>query len=205
MVLNAGLAHLAAILGGDANAPAAGAAGGAGYGLATLCGARLERGVDLVLEAIGFGGRCEGAALVLTGEGRLDDQTLHGKAVAGVAAAAYRAGVPTIAIVGSTGPGADACMDPVRGGQIQRSVSLAERFGEERALRKPAALLEAIARVIVKEVMEAPPSLTLPREGGGDSLSCSPAPEGKRSVKLPSRHPVLTTGTPTRRRSSSGL
>jgi hypothetical protein len=58
-------------------------------------------------------------------------------------------------------------MDPARGGLIQRTVSLAERFGEERALREPATLLEAIARVIVKEVMEAPPPSPSSARGEG--------------------------------------
>ncbi len=156
MLLDAGLAHLAAILGGDPHATGAGAAGGVGYGLATLCGARLERGVDLVLDAIGFSGRCEGADLVLTGEGRLDEQTLDGKAVAGVAAAAHRTGVPTIAIVGSMGPGAEACTDPAENGLLQRAIGLAERFGHERAVREPATLLEAVARMVVAREMQVP-------------------------------------------------
>lgn len=151
MLLDAGLAHLAAILCGDPQAPGAGAAGGAGYGLATLCGARLERGVDLVLDTIGFAARCKDVSLVLTGEGRLDDQTLHGKAIAGVAAAAHRAGVPTIAIVGSVGPGADACTDPTRGGLLRGYVSLADHYGADRAVHEASALLEETARLVVAE------------------------------------------------------
>lgn len=152
-LLDQGLAHLAAVVNSQVDAdpsmPGAGAAGGAGFGLAAFCGAQLERGVDLVLEAIGFDDRCRVAALVLTGEGRLDAQTLDGKAVGGVAAAAHRVGVRTIAIVGATGPGALACADPSRGGFLQRYVSLSERFGETRALREPTVLIQEVAREIV--------------------------------------------------------
>ncbi len=154
ILLDAGLTHLAAVLGGNPHAAGAGAAGGVGYGLATLCGARLERGVDLVLDAIDFARRCQGALLVLTGEGRLDAQTLHGKAVAGVAAVAHRAGVPTVAIVGSLGPGAEASTDSRRGGWLDGSISLAERFGEERALRETAALIEAAAAEVVHHALK---------------------------------------------------
>lgn len=81
--------------------PGAGAAGGLGWGLAAICGARLERGVHLVAEVRGLAGALRGADLCLTGEGRIDDQTLRGKVVAGVAALAREAGVPVIAFGGS--------------------------------------------------------------------------------------------------------
>jgi len=81
--------------------PGAGAAGGLGWALATTCGARLERGVSLVAEVRGLAGALRGADLCLTGEGRIDDQTLRGKVVDGVAALARAAGVPVIAFGGS--------------------------------------------------------------------------------------------------------
>lgn len=150
-LLEASLAHLASLVTTDPDLPGAGAAGGAGFGLAAFCGARLERGVDLVLEAIGFADRCRRAALVLTGEGRLDFQTLEGKVVRGVAEAAHRQGVPTIAIVGSSGPGAADCEDPSKGGFLQRHVSLSARFGEGRARRDAAALIRQVAREVVAD------------------------------------------------------
>ena len=79
----------------------------------------------------------------------MDSQTLNGKAVSGVAAAAYGQGVPVIAIVGSTGPGAADCADSSRGGFLERYVSLAERFGEDRALLEAEALIEQLAREVV--------------------------------------------------------
>ena len=147
--LEAGLEHLAVIAGGDPTFPGSGAAGGAGFGLAAICGAKLERGIDLVLEAVHFDERCCDAHLVLTGEGRLDSQSLQGKACMGVTKAAARRGVPTIAIVGSTGEGAANCVDPRRAGLLTRYVSLAERFGMPRALAEPATLIELIAFELV--------------------------------------------------------
>lgn len=76
-----------------ADLPGAGAAGGLGAALAAL-GASLEPGAELVLGAIGFERRLAGAALAVTGEGRVDATTLEGKAPAAVAAACRRAGVP---------------------------------------------------------------------------------------------------------------
>jgi glycerate 2-kinase len=83
--------------------PGAGAAGGAGFGFMALAGARLRPGADLVLEALAFERRLDGADLVVTGEGRLDRQTLAGKAPYAVAQAARRRGVPVVAVVGSLG------------------------------------------------------------------------------------------------------
>lgn len=107
--LDGALAHFGriatAILGKDlTDAPGAGAAGGLGFALLAFLGARLERGVDLVLDAIGFDGHLEGANVVLTGEGRIDEQTTtYGKTVAGIGLRAQRAGVPVLALGGSLG------------------------------------------------------------------------------------------------------
>lgn len=79
----------------------AGAAGGVGGGVAALLGARLERGIDMVLDAIDFGSIIRGCDLVITGEGRLDKQTVMGKAPSGVLAAASKQNIPTIAIGGA--------------------------------------------------------------------------------------------------------
>jgi glycerate 2-kinase len=80
--------------------PGAGAAGGVGYAAMTLLGGEPEPGIDLMLELVRFADRLPGADLVITGEGSLDEQTLNGKAPAGVAAAAGRAGVPVVAVAG---------------------------------------------------------------------------------------------------------
>lgn len=111
--LDRGLANLAAVIreatGRDLqDLPGAGAAGGAAGGLAALLGAELTPGAPLVLDALGFAGRLEGADLCITGEGRLDDTSAGGKAPVAVAAACGAAGVPCVALCGAValGPGA---------------------------------------------------------------------------------------------------
>lgn len=80
--------------------PGAGAAGGLGFMALALLGAQMRSGVDLVLEEMGFAGELDTTDLVITGEGRIDTQTLSGKAPAGVAERARNRGVPVIAVCG---------------------------------------------------------------------------------------------------------
>lgn len=148
--LERGLAHVADVLGIDPETPGFGAAGGAAIGLVAILGGQLERGIDLVLDTVRFDERCQRAALVLTGEGRLDVQSLSGKAAMGVAQRAARLGVPTIAIVGSTGDGAERCIDRASGGCLDAYVSLADRFGRDRAMSETAVLIDEIAEEIVQ-------------------------------------------------------
>jgi glycerate kinase len=77
-----------------------GAAGGLGAGLVAFAGASLQSGIDIVIDAVGLQQHLQGAALIITAEGRIDSQTAFGKTPAGVAQAARRAGVPVIAIGG---------------------------------------------------------------------------------------------------------
>ncbi|MFF2074206.1 glycerate kinase [Kitasatospora sp. NPDC058162] len=105
VVLEQGLTRfadqVAAATGRDVReAPGAGAAGGVGFGALALLGATMRPGIELLLELLGFDEAVRGARLVVTGEGCLDAQTLHGKAPAGVAAAAARAGVRVAAVAG---------------------------------------------------------------------------------------------------------
>lgn len=93
------LSHLANIVvettGHDLrNEPGAGAAGGLGFGLMAFCNATIVSGFDLVAELTGLKARVARADLVITGEGRLDAQTLHGKGPAGVASMARELGRP---------------------------------------------------------------------------------------------------------------
>ncbi len=90
--------------------PGAGAAGGLGAGLLAWCGAHLLPGTDLVLDVIGFDGALQNCDLVITGEGRLDSQTMRGKVVAGVIRRARAAGKPVIAFAGSVEEGAEAIL-----------------------------------------------------------------------------------------------
>ncbi len=105
--LDAALAHFAKVLEETVGAraaeyaasPGAGAAGGIGFG-AMLLGARFRPGIEVMLDVLGFAPALERADLVITGEGSLDEQTLHGKAPAGVAAAARAAGKEVVAVCG---------------------------------------------------------------------------------------------------------
>lgn len=149
--LDRALAHLASIVGGDPDTPGYGAAGGTGFGLAVMCNAELKPGIDLVLEAVRFHERCAEADLVITGEGSLDAQSLHGKACFGVAKAAQLAGLPTFALVGRLQPGAEELFGPGSGGPFSGYLSLLDRYGEERAMTSPQSLLGELAEEIVRE------------------------------------------------------
>ncbi len=95
-------AVLAKAVGADfASAPGAGAAGGLGFGLAAVLGARIERGVEYVLDEIRLDEALDGVDLVITGEGRMDAQSAFGKAPIGVARRAKERGIPVVAVVGS--------------------------------------------------------------------------------------------------------
>ena len=82
-------------------APGAGAAGGLGFGLLTFCGAKVRSGFEVVAEAIDLRAKIERADIVITGEGKLDRQTLAGKGPAGVARMARELKKPVYAIVGA--------------------------------------------------------------------------------------------------------
>ena len=84
-----------------AQVPGAGAAGGLGFGLAALCEARIERGIEYVLDEIRIDEALEAVDLVITGEGRMDAQSAFGKAPVGVARRAKALGIPVVAVVGS--------------------------------------------------------------------------------------------------------
>ena len=83
-----------------ATAPGAGAAGGVGFAALAVLGGVLRPGIEIVLDLVGFADHLRDCALVITGEGALDEQTLAGKAPAGVSAAAHAAGVPVVAVTG---------------------------------------------------------------------------------------------------------
>jgi glycerate 2-kinase len=87
--------------------PGAGAAGGLGAGLLAFLEAELKRGVEIVLETVNFHERIQGASLVITGEGRIDGQTIFGKTPIGVAKAAKRYNIPVIAIAASISDDSD--------------------------------------------------------------------------------------------------
>lgn len=86
------------------NLAGSGAAGGVAGGVAALLGGHIERGIDFILRQIDFDNLLKGYDLVITGEGRIDHQTLHGKAPQGILQAALRHQIPTIAFGGSVEP-----------------------------------------------------------------------------------------------------
>ncbi|MEV0036063.1 glycerate kinase [Streptomyces sp. NPDC050804] len=108
VTLDAALAHYATVLetaigsrAADlALSPGAGAAGGIGYGALVGLGAGFRPGIEVMLDVLGFASALSRATLVITGEGSLDEQTLHGKAPAGVAAAARARNIEVIAVCG---------------------------------------------------------------------------------------------------------
>ena len=83
-----------------ANVPGAGAAGGLGTGLMAFLNAKIESGIDLILDTVQIDRMLETCDLVITGEGKIDWQTLRGKVLTGVAARAHQYSVPVIGICG---------------------------------------------------------------------------------------------------------
>ena len=114
--LDQGLRHLATIarrdLGIDVlDLPGAGAAGGMGGGMVAFLGSRLEMGIETVLNTVGFNELLQGADLVISGEGKIDSQSLRGKVVIGVARRTKKMGVPLLAIVGDIGDNLEGAYD----------------------------------------------------------------------------------------------
>ena len=91
----------------EAVTPGAGAAGGLGFGMLAFFGATLRSGAQIVIEAVKLRDRLNGADLCITGEGRLDAQSLSGKTPIAVARLCQELSVPCIALVGSVGEGAE--------------------------------------------------------------------------------------------------
>ena len=121
----------------------AGAAGGLGYGL-MLLGATRVAGIETVLEIVELDRQIALADLVITGEGCLDDQSLHGKVIAGVANHAAALGKPCIAIAGDVRLGKRECA----AAGIDSAYSMSEFAGRERSLADPQqVLIEVTARV----------------------------------------------------------
>ena len=91
--------------------PGSGAAGGMGGGMKAFFGAKLQMGIDAVLEITGFEKLAENADMIFTGEGKIDTQSLRGKVVIGVARKAKKMGIPVLAIVGDIGDNIEAAYD----------------------------------------------------------------------------------------------
>jgi len=165
--LDAALTHFADVVGRSRGrdvrgVPGGGAAGGVGFAALALLGAQLRPGIELVLDLVGFHDRIAGADLVVTGEGALDEQTLHGKAPAGVAAAATAAGVPVVAVCGVNR------LEPARlaTAGISRAYALTDLEPDvRRCLAAPGPLLEQLGERLAAEHLPSPTShVDTPRE-----------------------------------------
>lgn len=148
LALDQGLARLAALCGRLENrdpavALGAGAAGGLGYGFLRL-GATRVAGIATVLHELSARTRMAEADMVITGEGCLDDQSLHGKVVAGVARLAAEIGVPCIAVAGQVRLG----KRELAAAGIDAAYSLRELVGPTLAMESPQEALRVVtARV----------------------------------------------------------
>ncbi|MGX1880662.1 glycerate kinase [Streptomyces sp. NPDC055287] len=149
--LDAALAHYASVLGPKhADSPGAGAAGGIGYGALIALGASFRPGIEVMLDVLGFAAALSRATLVITGEGSLDAQTLHGKAPAGVAAAARAKNVEVIAVCGRL-----ALRPEVLGAAgIRRAYALADLEPDPaRSMAEAGPLLERVAENIARDFL----------------------------------------------------
>lgn len=159
--LEAGLGRLADLLGGEPDAPGAGAAGGAGFGLAAW-GGRIEPGAAAIAALTGLPDAVAAADLVITGEGRFDATSLAGKATGNVLALAARHGVRAAVVAGSFGVLPDAAagcsvdavaltVDPT--GRAMDAVSLADLAGSvDAALADPIRHLRAASAELARTV-----------------------------------------------------
>ena len=158
--LDANLARLAAIIERDLkrhvrDLPGAGAAGGLGAGLVAFAAGRLQRGADLVIDAVRLRHRLAGATLCLTGEGSLDASSAYGKTAVGVARAAASLGCPVIALAGTLGEGCDAVLE--HGVQAYFSICPGP-IPLEAAMQNASSYLEATAQQAVRVFRAAYPT-----------------------------------------------
>ncbi len=151
--LEAGLTRLAQVMAEEtgrdcADMPGSGAAGGASFGALAVLGARLEPGIALLLDLVGFANVVRGAVLVITGEGSLDEQSLRGKVPVGVARAAAEHGVPVVAVTGRCSVG----QDQLEAAGISAAYALSDLESDpERSMKQAAPLLERLAMRVGKE------------------------------------------------------
>lgn len=150
-VLDDALGRLARAVAGATGAdlagnPGAGAAGGVGFAALAVLGATMRPGIELILELIEFDAVLLGARLVVTGEGSLDRQSLHGKAPVGVAVAAARHGLDTIAVAGRCA----LSVDELRSGGLRAAYPLTGLEPDpDVCMRQAGRLLEELAATVV--------------------------------------------------------
>lgn len=135
----------------DPSYPGAGAAGGLGFAFLAYTKAVLESGIQIVLKETALEEKIKEADLILTGEGKIDEQTAMGKAPAGIAKMAKKYNKPVIALGGAIGKGADACnregidaFFPI----VRKPVSLEKAMQTEEAKKNMADTVEQLIRLI---------------------------------------------------------
>lgn len=139
------------IAGGDKNYPGTGAAGGMGFAFLTFLNASLEPGIDIVLEETGLEGKIKEADIVITGEGRMDSQTVMGKAPIGVARLGKKHNKRVIAFCGCASSDAGICNEygidayfPI----LRNIVSLEEALDKNNAFDNLSKASEQVFRLI---------------------------------------------------------
>ena len=153
--LESGMVHFADVVekacGRDFRSfPGAGAAGGLGAALGGVLKAKLQSGIDAVLDAVDFDKKLSGVSLAVTGEGRIDGQSVRfGKVPVGVAKRCALKGIPTVAIVGGIGEGAEGLFDLCES-TIQTTVS--GPMSLEKAMSDAPALYEQAAERLFRAI-----------------------------------------------------
>lgn len=146
------LGSYAEISGGDMNYPGTGAAGGMGYAFLTFTNATLEPGIDIILEETHLEELVENADIVVTGEGRMDSQTVMGKVPVGVARIAKRYGKKVIAFCGCAADDAGICNQygidayfPI----LRNVMTIDEAINKDNAVSNMSKTVEQVFRVLI--------------------------------------------------------
>src|SRR5690606_31178090 len=153
--LEAGLTRLVQVLRAqgldvDPDAPGSGAAGGVGFIARELLGASLDPGFEVLGTLTGLEDVLSAADLVITGEGRLDDQTMHGKTPLGVAALCRSHGVPVVAVCGRL----DLEADRVAAAGFVTAAALTEVEPDlDRSMANAGPLLEDVAADVISRIL----------------------------------------------------
>jgi glycerate 2-kinase len=153
--LEAWALQLEAVAGRDVSSePGAGAAGGIGAGLFAL-GGRCESGTEIIAEHTHLADDLEAAEMIVTGEGRLDEQSLHGKVVGSLAGKARQQGIPVIVLAGQV----ELEKSTVRSAGIMAALSIADHAGSVRLAQADAAnQLMGLASVVAERLGNSGPA-----------------------------------------------
>lgn len=146
-LLDAALKNLSSVVERDlglsiADVEGAGAAGGLGFGLMAFCGGELKSGIEIILDLVDFDSKLAGVDLVITGEGKIDGQSVYGKVPVGIAERAKKRGLPVLVLVGGIGEGVEKVyeygIDAVMG-SVNNAMTLKEAMSRAEELMTDAA------------------------------------------------------------------